>query len=93
MKTVEFIESTPEPVLIAYRADLKKMKEFYSVDECAEFFNCEPISIKKPSRGYDGHHMTGRKINQKWYVFRTEMKKRDVSEYLQRNKTDNLTFR
>ncbi|TNE74972.1 hypothetical protein EP331_00335 [bacterium] len=92
MPTVKFIESNPEPTLIAYRADLKKFREFYSKKEAANFFKCKPVSVIKPSYGYDCNHLTGKNINQKWFIFNSGLKKKYVSEYLNENKTDVLSF-
>ena len=83
---------TKEPKYIAYRCDQKRFKEFYTLAEAANFFKCGEFSIYQKARGTSGSHMTGRKINQKWLIFHTDLPHKIMSEELANSKSEDYTW-
>jgi len=71
-----------EPEYIAYRIDLKKRQDFYSIDEAAKFFKTKKESLLFRARGYNESHYTGLKIKEKWLIFDSSKPMRYVQEVI-----------
>lgn len=83
----------PEPLLIAYRVDLKSKKEFYNIQEAADFFKISKANVTNRAAGHNGGHITGTRINQRWNLFRTEMQTSYVQQIINENKHLKLNFK
>lgn len=85
--------TTPEPILIAYRVDLKKKQEFYSVEEAKKFFKASRSSIYNKANGYDGAHVIGKNINQRWSLFLASTPIKYVQSIINDNKELKLKYK
>lgn len=81
-----------EPKYIAYRIDLKRFKEFYDIAECEQFFKAKKESLTHKAKGYNGSHITGLKINERWMLFDTDYPAKYVQEVITSFKDKRITW-
>lgn len=66
------IEADPQEVkYVAYKDASNEMQEFNSVEEVGRFFKISPASVKTLA---GSAHVTGGRINHKWYLFNSSKK-------------------
>lgn len=81
-----------EPEYIAYRIDLKRFKEFYSLEDAARFFNIKPISAERRAIGEDANHLTGKKIGEKWLIFNASKPVKYVEDIINSLKEEKINY-
>jgi hypothetical protein len=81
-----------EPKYIAYRIDLKRFKDFYSLSECEQFFKSKKDYLRQRAKGYDGNHFTGKKVNERWLLFDTSLSNQYVQQILKSYKSPDTTW-
>lgn len=74
-----------EPKYYAYRADLKRFKEFYSREDAAIFFKTTPVNIRVKANGTAFTHKIGGKIGERWFIFDADIDHKDVQFYIEEN--------
>lgn len=81
-----------EPKYIAYRIDLKRFKEFYSSDEVCDFFKVKYSSISNRASDTKPNHIIGAKIDERWLIFNSDLKKSYVQQILDEQQDDKVEF-
>lgn len=82
-----------EPEYYAYRADLKQRKTFTSTEQVMQFFKTTKPVIRRKSLGKVYGHNIGGNIGTKWFIFDAGIKRKDVQEYIEHHKTDNVELK
>lgn len=68
----------PEPLIVAYRVDLRSKKEFYSVEEAQNYFKCSRSTIYKKSKE---QHLIGAN----WNIFRSSFSNKYIQNIIRKH--------
>ncbi len=77
---------------VAYRIDMKRMKEFERIEEAVRFFNVQEYNLLEIASGARGSHITGLKTKERWLFFKTSLPTIYIQKVVRDNKSSNIRF-
>ena len=77
---------------VAYRIDMKRIKEFERIEEAVRFFKVQEYSLLETASGARGSHVTGLKISERWLFFKTSLPTSYIQKVVKANMSTNIRF-